>query len=254
MNQEELKQQIVKLEAEIAALKEVKSLVSARTSLALMGMASSAARHSIVQKAAAIRNNVAILRRSIKAGTDPQKIDSILENIDRIAELIAEFPAPPSLSSEESVHIIHLNEILQERIQQIQHRNLFSDIEIELQLDSGEHLLVRANPAWLVRGLDLLLENSAEAMANAKIKRLLVKTFICDKQACILIEDTGRGIPPEVRPLLFIQPIQKKKGEKGSGIGLLMAQMIFQAFGGGVKLERTNAKGSAFIIFFPREE
>lgn len=254
MSQEELEQKIMKLEAEISALKDVKKLLGARTALAWMGMASSAWRHTIVQKASSIRNYAYTLRRQIKAGANPANLDLTLEEIDKLAESIANYPVVPPLASEDSLEIIYVNEILQERIQQVQRNPAFSDVQISLQLSSHEFCLIRADRLWLVKGLDLLFQNSAEAMVSSVNKHITVRTFFNDNQVHIFIEDTGKGVSDDVKPLLFIQPIQKKKGEKGLGMGLLMAQMIFQSFGGELKLEKTDSKGSIFAISFPKVE
>jgi len=252
MSQEELEQKIAKLEAEIAALKDAKHLLGARTALAWVGMSSSTWRHSIVQNVASIRNYIAVLRRHIKDGVNLTNLDLVLEEIDKLAEGIGKYPIEPPLSSEEGLEIISINKFLQERIVQIQRSPVFSDVQISLQLKLDENWLIRANRGWLVKGLDLLVENSAEAMVSSITKRITIKTAFKDNQVLIFIEDTGKGVSSDVKPLLFIQPIQKKRGEKGSGIGLLMAQMIFQSFGGELKLEKTDSKGSIFAVYLPK--
>jgi two-component system, NtrC family, sensor kinase len=253
--EEEIKRRLSELEAENATLRESKDLLSARTTLAWMGMESSAWRHSILSQIAAIRNYVAIIQRLLKTEFNPSDIDLLMKEIDGIAEKISEYPFIPPLAPEDGLEKINISDLIREVIEQFPLINpSYLDIQISYLSKSDEHVLVRANLYWLRRGLDLLFDNSAKAMVSSSIKRLTIRTSLKYDKVYIFIEDTGHGISPDVRPLLFIQPIRKNRSEKGLGVGLLIARMIFQTFGGDLKLEQTDFQGTTFAINLPKAE
>lgn len=71
----------------------------------------------------------------------------------------------------------------------------------------------------------------------------------------IVIGDTGRGIPPEHRRKLF-EPFFTTKPEKGTGLGLWVAQEIVQRYGGAMRMRssvRPGHTGTVVSIFLPAE-
>ncbi len=79
------------------------------------------------------------------------------------------------------------------------------------------------------------------------------------KNYVITVADTGAGIPVEAQPHVFERFYRANKardraetGENGgSGLGLPIAQWIAEAHGGQICLERSDERGSAFIITLP---
>jgi two-component system sensor kinase FixL len=65
----------------------------------------------------------------------------------------------------------------------------------------------------------------------------------------ISIADSGPGVPPELRPLLF-QPLQSSKPE-GLGLGLSLCGTIIRSHGGEFWLDETAANGARFVFTLP---
>jgi two-component system sensor histidine kinase/response regulator len=72
------------------------------------------------------------------------------------------------------------------------------------------------------------------------------------------VEDTGVGIAPEHLPLIFDQFYQidrsKRRGDKGSGLGLSIAKKIVEAHGGSIQVSSEFGKGSIFTVILPKAE
>lgn len=73
----------------------------------------------------------------------------------------------------------------------------------------------------------------------------------------VVVEDTGRGVPPEEISLIF-QRFHRggeagSRGSGGAGIGLAIADWIARAHGGEIQVESEVGKGSTFTIVLPAE-
>lgn len=69
----------------------------------------------------------------------------------------------------------------------------------------------------------------------------------------ISVSDTGRGIPPEKKHLLFQEfgRVSQSENAEGSGIGLSISQKIAHALGGRITVESEIGKGSTFTLWLP---
>ncbi len=67
----------------------------------------------------------------------------------------------------------------------------------------------------------------------------------------VKVEDTGTGVPPEIRNKIF-EPFFTTKGiGKGTGLGLSTTQAIVKSHGGFIDLYSAVGKGSAFTVYLP---
>ena len=68
----------------------------------------------------------------------------------------------------------------------------------------------------------------------------------------VTVSDTGGGIAEEVRERLFNLRVTTK--EFGSGIGLHVARIGIETWGGSVSLEQSGPGGSTFVVDLPTVE
>jgi len=247
----ELEHRIAKLEAENAKLRETEQLLAGRTALAWVGMISSTWRHSIEKHAITIREQTQLIRDKIQTKFDLNDLNDRLDMLERLANQILKKPIIMPLSSEEGLELVNITDLISERISQLRSHKPYSTIEIDLQRPNHP-VLARISPEWFKRGLDILVDNSVDAMASSQIKRIEIRVLNLDEKIHVVMEDSGCGIPEDVIPLLFIQPISQNNSKKGLGLGLLMAQMIFHTYGGDLQLTQTNSQGTAFTIVLPK--
>jgi len=112
---------------------------------------------------------------------------------------------------------------------------------------------VRISPEWLRRAFDILIDNAIEAASKSTLKRVTVGLRREDPWLIIAVRDTGCGIAEDLRSRLLEKPIEKSRGERGLGMGLLMARTIIQAYRGDVEVESTDPGGTTMIIRLPLE-
>jgi two-component system sensor histidine kinase/response regulator len=72
------------------------------------------------------------------------------------------------------------------------------------------------------------------------------------------VADTGVGIAHEHIPYIFDQFYQidrsKRKGDKGSGLGLTIAKKIVDAHGGSIQVSSELGEGTVFTVLLPKAE
>ncbi len=67
----------------------------------------------------------------------------------------------------------------------------------------------------------------------------------------ITVEDTGPGIPAEVRERMFDPFYTTKPRHKGTGLGLYISHNIVRNHGGEIGIESTSAEGTRYYVDFP---
>jgi len=126
---------------------------------------------------------------------------------------------------------------------------------IALQTDLAPSLPpVKADPELLRRVVANLIDNAAEAMEGAVMRRLRVATRAESDSDAVEIEvsDTGHGISAEDKERLFLPHFSTK--ERGTGLGLAIASRIVAEHNGTIRVEDNLPVGTRFVIRFPAAE
>jgi len=142
-------------------------------------------------------------------------------------------------------------------------RLLPENIEVEVRT-GDEPVWVRADPAQIEQVLLNLAVNARDAMPDGG--RLRVETrveSVDDARAAALpglapgsygalrVEDTGRGMEPEVMRRAFEPLFTTKPGGGGTGLGLATVEAIVRESGGVVDVQSDPGAGSAFRVLLP---
>ncbi len=114
--------------------------------------------------------------------------------------------------------------------------------------------LVKADRELLRRVLANLIDNAAEAMEGAGIRRMRVATRVEGDGDAVEVEisDSGQGISPEDKERLFLPHFSTK--ERGTGLGLAIASRIIAEHNGTIRVEDNLPTGTRFVIRFPAAE
>ncbi|MCA9901765.1 MAG: GAF domain-containing protein [Ardenticatenaceae bacterium] len=237
-------------------LKRTKGLVGARTALAWMGMASNAWRHSIEGDAVNIRNLVddvlPEVTQLVEEGVLPAKVTEDLRLIATRAEKIFNHPITPPLSSEEGAAAISVNELVRERLAQLWQDDKYACLAVpELALCATEQVSVWVSPEWLRLALDLVVDNAIEAMAGCAVQQLRIETAVSNTNLDIIVQDSGKGIPPELVPILFEYTEIREPRRGNLGRGLLMVQAILQTYGGDIRVHASSPSGTQMAMCLP---
>ena len=233
---------------------EAKGIADSSRALARMGMISSIWRHAIEGHAINIKNLPTLMRSDIRSwnltAEQSAKVEERLKFIESMSEKILRKESVPLLSPEETIEVISVNDLIHDRVNDLWKSEPHCRTEHQLNL-APEELKVRANPDWCRRALDILIDNAIEAMIGCETRRVTISTRKVKNEVEISISDTGRGIAPERAEKLLKKPVPVDEGQKGFGVGLLLAKTIVETYNGKISLKETSSHGTTFVITLP---
>jgi len=96
-----------------------------------------------------------------------------------------------------------------------------------------------------------LINNAIDAMPQGG--EIRVKSFMDDNIAVIKIEDTGKGMPPNIKDKIF-DPFFTTKGPQSTGLGLSVSYGAINRHHGTITAESVEGEGTTFILTFPATE
>jgi len=128
-------------------------------------------------------------------------------------------------------------------------RSLGAEERLELEIEE-EPVMVWASPAPLELAVANLVRNAIEASPDERNVRVAVVAG--PEWVEIRVEDSGTGIPEEVREKAF-EPFYSTKTERGgTGLGLAITRDMITRLGGEVGLENMEHGGARATIKLPR--
>jgi PAS domain S-box-containing protein len=149
------------------------------------------------------------------------------------------------------------NEIVEEVCSLIDQKARENGIEIERNLDPriGE---VYLDPKALHRSLLNLVSNAIDACIfdSAPKKRWKVRVSSAvdkDHRMRFEVADNGMGMDEKTKERLF-SAFFSTKGERGTGLGLLVTDKIVRENGGSIEVESSPGRGATFRIHLPYQE
>ncbi|RME07876.1 MAG: HAMP domain-containing protein [Anaerolineae bacterium] len=212
--------------------------------------------HELRTPLTVIKGNVNLLRRMGCA--DQDSLASIEGEVDRLTRmigdllLIARMEAGRLPLAEEDVE---LDTLLLEVLEQS--RVLAAD-KVSLKLVEIDRAPVRGDRDRLKQVILNLVENAIKYTPQGG--EVSVRLCRQEGQACLSVQDTGPGIPPQDLPHIFERFYRAEKARtrsadgKGFGLGLSIAYWIVQRHGGTITVESSPGQGTRFDVFLPLAE
>lgn len=237
------------------SLSRTNNLVQARTALAFLGMDSGTRVHAIRNHARTIREQTQLIRADLETlgGDAAALLESRLRILERQADQILQKPPILPLAAEEGMQSQYVNEFVKERAEQLWQSEFFQIARLELKLTLPDTATMRVSPEWLRRAFDMLVENAVDAVRTQPTRQITISTAAATTFAHILITDTGPGLPVHIQEQIGLVLATKPQETPGLGMGLVMAQLIVQAYGGEIRGERGEEGGTTMHLCIPLE-
>ena len=204
--------------------------------------------HDVNTEVGNIRRTVFLLQQRPRL---PGDIKEWIAEIDRCASNLASYALPeqplePGGALEVS-HTAMLDRVVQVEIESFEKTYPKVGWACELGCPGVK---VAMHEQWLRRVLRHLMRNALVALPAEGTGTVAIRTAVQGHSACVQVEDTGRGVPPEIRALLFRRPILREGRRPGRG--LLLANFLSEQHGGKLGLEWSEVgQGSRFVFTVP---
>jgi two-component system nitrogen regulation sensor histidine kinase NtrY len=168
-----------------------------------------------------------------------REVESVRTLVDEFSQF-ARFPAAQMAP-------LSLNTVVENAMQVFAGR--LNGIEVRVSL--GQNLpMVNADAEQLKRVVVNLVDNAAEAMQDALVKRLFVGTQDLGNESVeLVVSDSGGGVSAEDREKLFL-PYFSTIG-RGTGLGLAIVNHILSEHHAQIRVEDNQPSGARFVVELP---
>ncbi len=140
----------------------------------------------------------------------------------------------------------NLNELVQEVAAMMQDTAKEMNIQLTTKL-AGNLPVVSFDPNQMKQVLINLVKNAMEAFDGGGV--ITLTTNLHDAQVNLSVQDSGKGIDPEIIPDIFNPFFTTKK--TGTGLGLAVINKIVEDHQGTINVKSTKGQGTVFTIHLP---
>ncbi len=218
------------------------------TRLSAIGATAGMVGHDIRNPLQAITGDLYLLNESLKAMPESETKKEVIEsledietNVNYINKIVADLQ-DYSRSLKPEYSNFDLATLITSVMQTVSRQN---NLAVSLNIESP--FFIKSDHAIIRRVLTNLIVNAIQAMPSGG--KLTISSYRTDNNVRILVEDTGVGIPEEIKPKLFSPMLTTKA--KGQGLGLAVVKRLVEALKGTISFESEEGKGTKFIIQLP---
>lgn len=197
-----------------------------------------------------------VMRARVKNGPSENSpaladLDTISSLILRITRIIGALRTFSRNTEHDPSEVISLKGLIEESLDLC--RSRFSDAGISLSFDIPNDVQIEGRPGEISQVILNLLNNSFDAVVESQSAWVKIHAALVDGHAEILVEDSGRGIAPEIAAKIMEPFFTTKETGKGTGLGLSISKGLVESHGGTLAL-LPEASHTTFRILIPTHE
>ena len=220
---------------------------------------SASAAHELRTPIAVLRTKIDVFKKKKREQREyDELVDTMETYIDRLSSIITdllEFAETSELGETEDVSLDSVVKTVVDDLESVAQNNM-----INMQIDEqsmtqseAQTFIVKGNTNLLYRALYNLVENAIRYNNEEGSVNITLETK--GQEGVIIIADTGVGIAPEQRELVFepFYRVNKSRSREfgGAGIGLSLVKTILKRHRASITVSENNPQGSVFTIRIP---
>jgi len=247
---ENLQKQVVMLEQALSELKQAQAEVVQSEKLASIGQLAGGIAHEINNPLQVIRGRIELLLdASDRAGMDRKHLQTVLEHVDRIANIVSGLLRFSRRQPEEEKEPVLIDDAIRDAVSLLGNQLSVDDVKLILDLRCPGRVVMGSRVKIQQVFMNLVL-NAYQAMRDSG-GSLRIISEAAKGAARIRLEDTGPGIAPEHLPHIFEPFFTTKPEGQGTGLGLSVTYGIVRSHGGDITVESRKGEGTTFTIILP---
>ena len=220
---------------------------------------SASAAHELRTPIAVLRTKLDVFKKKKREQREyDELVDTMETYIDRLSSIITdllEFAETSELGETEDVSLDSVVKTVVDDLESVAQNNMV-DVQVNAHSDmqsEAQTFIVKGNTNLLYRALYNLVENAIRYNNEEGSVNITLETR--GQEGVIIIADTGVGIAPEHRELVFepFYRVNKSRSREfgGAGIGLSLVKTILKRHGASITVSENNPQGSVFTIRIP---
>ncbi len=220
---------------------------------AMQSRFSVSAAHELRTPLAVLRTRLDVFKKKEREQKEYDELVQTMETyVDRLSSLISNLLELTETGELPEVEDVSLDSVIKTVVKDLE--PVAHEHAVKIHTDI-EPLTVRGNASLLYRALYNLVENAIRY--NEKEGSISIDLKNQDTAGMVKIADTGVGIAPEARELIFepFYRVNKSRSREfgGAGIGLSLVKAILKRHGAFIAVDANEPQGSVFTITFPQD-
>jgi signal transduction histidine kinase len=218
--------------------------------LASVGALCASVTHEANNLGMGVLANLALLQHQIPALAGDEVLEETIQTVKRMSSMLADVCAFARRDGA-GVEWVDVNTVVATACRWIRRR---VQHQARLVTSLGEVPPIAADATELRQVLINLLLNAVQAIEKrgGSDNRIVVQTRSEGDKLIVTVEDTGVGVPPDLKTQIFEPFYTTNQGNAGVGLGLSITSEIVRRLGGEIEVERLD-QGSLFKVVLPQQ-
>lgn len=215
--------------------------------------------HEINNPVCIIKGRASIIRRHLRTLEDPKKeellrfTESILTTTDRVTTIVNTMKRISRKGQNFTQEFVKIN-LLEEMDDATSLASMkLQEFDIQLKVDFPQQdILIYAHEGNTSQVILSLISNAIDAIKNKEERWIAISLSQEKNQWLIKVQDSGDGIPLEIKEKIFHPFFTTKPLGEGTGMGLGICRSIITEIGGRLELLK-GEENTTFAIALPKE-
>lgn len=226
-------------------LQKARAVAVNQERIAAMGVLAAGVAHEIGNPLTAISAIVQGWRRSDSEVSE--KVEVLAENLARIQQIVrslVDYARTPG----DDWSAVSLNALLQRTLALVRLDPRAKDVTLREHLDP-ELPRVESVESKLQQVFLNLVLNALDAVGGRG--EVAIGSADRGREVCVTVDDTGPGVPAELRETIFEAFFTTKAAQGGSGLGLAVSAQLLEELGGRLTVADAPSGGARFEVCIP---